>query len=85
MISAGRQTPSEAQEAIPPGIPAAVKVVVAADMLGLSPATVRGWIDRETIDFRQDGRGRMRYVPTRELLRKANALGLEVDWERALE
>lgn len=65
-------------------IPAALKLSVCARVLDLHEQTLRGWADRGDLETTQLRPGAMRYVPTQEVIRIAQKLGLTPHWEFAL-
>jgi hypothetical protein len=69
---------------LPEGLPRAVKITLAAKMLGEKQRTVRSWVERGKLASLQVEKGMTRQIPLHELQR-LEAKGYFVDWEAALE
>lgn len=66
------------------GLPAALKISAAAQVLGLPERTVRHWVEVGELETAQVRPGAARYVPVAALARLAEHMGLEPDWALAL-
>ncbi len=69
---------------VPPGVPAALKLSVAARVLGFEERTVRHRADEGALEVIQVSAGRRRYVPAAEVARLAALYGLEPRWLEAI-
>jgi hypothetical protein len=69
---------------VPDGIPAALKLTVAAKVLNLEESTLKGWADRGELVTAQIRPGAMRFVKSCEVDRVAELLGIIPNWEAAL-
>ncbi len=69
---------------LPDDAPRALKITLAALVLGLPESAVRGWADRQTVETLSAGDGCVRYIPAYEVARMGARLGLEPDWSVAI-
>lgn len=76
-------TVSDAAE-VPEGVPAALKISVAAAVVNVTTRSLRNLVDEDELKIYQLRKYRMRFIPTYELVRLAEELGLPLHWERAL-